>query len=136
MKYLSNETLETIHNALKNGKRQAFIQTKSDLYRLAFIYYYGGIYLDSSMIPLENFDWLVNIARFPSKYVYNRFGEVPDVFMFWDQNFGGLFQWEISENHLTKKDWRFSIQNSFIAANKESEFIKEWYDLFLELMMM
>lgn len=77
MDYLSAEILATIDHALTKGKRQVFIQTKSDLYRLAFLYKYGGIYLDSSMIPLENFDWLVNIARFPSKYVYNRYGEVP-----------------------------------------------------------
>jgi hypothetical protein len=51
--------------------------------------------------------------------------------MFWNPNFGGLFDWEIDSTVNTKAGWHFSYQNSIIAAVKGSELIKDWFDLFL-----
>lgn len=54
--------------------------------RLALIYKYGGIYLDASTVAVESFDWLLNIARFPTQYIFDRYGELPKVFMLWKPN--------------------------------------------------
>lgn len=67
-----------------------FPQTKSDLVRLALVYKHGGIYLDASTIAVESLDWLVNIAKFPNKYIYNRYGELPSVFLFFNPYDGGF----------------------------------------------
>jgi len=37
---------------LKYAKMNVFIQTKSDIIRLALLYKYGGIYLDPSIIAV------------------------------------------------------------------------------------
>lgn len=42
--------------------------------RKAIIAKYGGIYLDVSYISLESFDWILNIAQYPSQYIFNRYG--------------------------------------------------------------
>jgi hypothetical protein len=44
--------------------------------------------MDTSIIAIENFDWLVKIARLPSKFIENRNGILPEVLMFWDPYFG------------------------------------------------
>jgi len=122
--------LQRIDSVIENAKMHIFTQTKSDIYRLALLYKYGGVYLDAATVAVQNFDWLVNIAKLPSQLVFNRFGDVPDVLMFWNQHYGGEFEWEISETYHTKYEWRLSIFNGFMAAVKGSEYVKEWMDLF------
>ena len=128
--YLEANTLQQINSVIANAKMHVFPQTKSDIYRLALLYKYGGLYLDAATVAVQNFDWLVDIAKLPSQLISNRFGEVPDVLMFWNQNFGGFFEWEINEVYHTKSEWRLSIFNGFMAAVKGSEYVKEWMDLF------
>jgi len=133
--YLETNILQQIDFVITNAKMQIFPQTKSDIYRLALLYKYGGVYLDTATVAVQNFDWLVDIAKFPSKFIFNRFGEVPDVLLFWNQHYGGHFEWEVSETYNTKYEWRLSIFNGFMAAVKGSEYVKEWMDLFQELLM-
>lgn len=97
--------------------------------RLALIYRYGGVYFDVSVLAVENFDWLVNIAALPSQYIFNRYGDLPSVLMFWNPNNGGFFEWEVDEAAGTKQGWRYSFENSIIIAAKGSEFIAEWFEL-------
>lgn len=49
-------------------------QTISDLVRLCLIYKYGGLYVDASTMAIESFDWIVNIAKLPTHYIFNRYG--------------------------------------------------------------
>lgn len=37
--------------------------------------------MDVSIVSLESFDWIVNIGRYPSQYIFNRFGNTPNIFM-------------------------------------------------------
>ena len=127
---METATLEQIDSVIKNAKMHVFPQTKSDIYRLALLYKYGGVYLDAATIAVQSFDWLVDIAKLPSQLISNRYGEVPDVLMFWNPNFGGSFEWEINEAYHTKSEWRLSIFNGFMTAVKGSEFVKEWMELF------
>jgi len=70
-----------------------FLQTRSDLYRLALLHTHGGVYIDASTIIIDKFDWIINIAKFSSEYIFNRYGSLPDVLILWNQNFGGMFDW-------------------------------------------
>ena len=88
--YLDNQTLERIENSLKNAKVTVFPQSKSDFVRLALIQAHGGVYLDSSYVAITNFDWLINIGRYPSEYIFNRFGKHPKVVMQFHPQYGGV----------------------------------------------
>jgi mannosyltransferase OCH1-like enzyme len=66
-----------------------FPQTKSDLVRLALIYKHGGVYIDASVMAIQDFDWVVNMAKLPSQLILNRYGEVPSAFIFWNPFYRG-----------------------------------------------
>jgi mannosyltransferase OCH1-like enzyme len=89
--YLDTDTLERINLSLKHANMKTYPQSKGDLYRLALIAKYGGVYMDVSYIALENFDWLLNIGKYPSQYIFNRFGKLPKVFMIWHPHYGSPF---------------------------------------------
>jgi len=56
---------------------KVFRPTLSDMYRLALMYKYGGVYFDVATVSLQNFDWIIDIAKLPSQFIFNRFGELP-----------------------------------------------------------
>ena len=70
-------------------------QSKADLIRLALLAKHGGIYMDASFMAIESFDWLVNIGKYPSQYIFNRFGSLPRVFMMFHPHYGSPFEWTI-----------------------------------------
>jgi hypothetical protein len=39
----------------------------------------------------------------------------------------------VHERYNTKYGWHFGYENSFIAAEKDNEFLKEWLDLLLDV---
>ena len=77
-----------IDNSVNGAKIEPHLQTKSNFYRLALLYYHGGIYLDATTLALENFDWVLKIGKFPSQYIVNRFEALPKVLMMWHPYFG------------------------------------------------
>lgn len=80
---------EKIQNTMKNSKLKIFPPTRSDLIRLALLLKHGGIYMDASMVPTQTLDWVINIGRLPSEYIFNRYGELPKVFMTFHPFWGG-----------------------------------------------
>lgn len=50
--YLDADTLAKIKNSLTNAKLKIYPQSQGDLYRLALLAKYGGIYMDASFIAL------------------------------------------------------------------------------------
>lgn len=65
--------------------------------------------MDASYILLENLDWLINIASYPSEYVFNRYGELPEVFMFFNPNYGCPYnEWVVDTNFNTKSLWHLA----------------------------
>ncbi len=74
----------------------------SDLYRLALLSKHGGLYLDSTYVLMESLDWLLNIGRYPSQNIFNRFGHLPKVVMLWYGQGASPFDWKIDEKHNTK----------------------------------
>lgn len=111
-------------------------QTKSDIYRLALLAKHGGIYLDASYLALENFDWLINIGRYPSEFIFNRYGELPKVFMLFHPHYGSPFSWKIHPQLNIKVCWHLAYENNLIIAEKGSELITEWFELFMELLLL
>jgi hypothetical protein len=94
--YLEEDTIVKIRYSLNNAKLKMYPQSQGDLYRLALLAKYGGIYMDASYIALESFDWLINIGRYPSQYIFNRYGHLPKVFMMWHPHYGSPLQWSIN----------------------------------------
>jgi hypothetical protein len=76
----------------------------------------------------------VNIGKFPSQYIFNRYGDLPNALMFWNPSDGGILEWEIDQTANTKKGWTYCLENSAIVAVKQSEFIKDWLNLYLRLL--
>jgi hypothetical protein len=82
------------------------IQLKSDYIRLSILERYGGIWVDRSIIVTESFEWVLDCAKgkeIEAIFFYNEFSK---------------FYYKSSSRPV--------IENGFIAATKESRFIKEW----------
>lgn len=103
--YLEQSVIDRIQNALDTAAVEIYPQTKPDLYRLALLIAHGGIYLDASFLALTNFDWLINIGGYPSKYIDNRYGNLPKVFMQYHPLWGGSLTWKVNTTLNTKVQW-------------------------------
>lgn len=108
--YIGVEELERIEDVLYfNNRGNRYDQTYSDLVRLALLMRHGGIYMDASFILLESLDWLVNIAAYPSEFIFNRYGKTPSVFMFLNPQYGSPYdEWRVDQHHNTKAHWHLS----------------------------
>jgi mannosyltransferase OCH1-like enzyme len=105
-----------------------FAQTKSDFVRIAVLARYGGIYMDVSFFAVENFDWIINISRYPSQYVFNRFGEVPAVFMMFHPHDGQPFNWKLDKEANTKNMRLCGYESSILIAEPNQQLFWEWFD--------
>lgn len=93
-------------NALTNAKLRTFPQSLPDLTRLAILATHGGVYFDVSYLMVTNLDWLVNIGRYPSKFINNRYGHLPKVVMHYHPFSGGSFNWKVNVKANTKVQWQ------------------------------
>lgn len=55
-----------------------------------------------------SFDWLKNITRIPPNYLWNRYGNQPEVLMFWNAYYGGPLDWHIDPKYKIKSQWHLS----------------------------
>lgn len=132
-KLLDPPVLDKINKALSNANYEVSKQAVTDLWRLALIHKYGGVYLDVSTFEMtDSFDWLKNITRIPSTYLWNRYGSEPEVLMFFNGYYASPLEWKVDKEKHFKVQWHLSYENNFIAAAKGSKLIEEWLDLFLE----
>lgn len=76
---------------------------------------------------------MVNIGKYPSQYIFNRYGHLPKVFMLWHPHYASPHTWEINKKSETKTQWLLAYENNFIAAERENELIKDWFALLVEL---
>jgi mannosyltransferase OCH1-like enzyme len=90
---LDEVTLKKIQYTMDNFKIRKYATTLSDLYRLALISKHGGVYLDASFVLFDDLEWIVNIGRLPSQYVYNRFGHLPKCLIYWGIQEGAPINW-------------------------------------------
>ncbi|MBJ9423302.1 capsular polysaccharide synthesis protein [Acinetobacter seifertii] len=80
-------------------------QQKSDLLRFYLLYYYGGIWLDASIITYTNLQWILDTCK---------------------KNKTSAFAYYRAEN-TTIKDYPV-IENWLLASEKENIFFKKWLD--------
>lgn len=128
--YIGLTEIERIEETLYfNNRGSKYDQTYSDLVRLALLKKHGGVYMDASFILLQDLSWLLNIASYPSQYVFNRYGELPSIFMFFNPHYGSPYdEWRVDEKHNTKAHWHLSYENNFIACEPRNELIAAWYE--------
>ena len=126
--YIGKELNERFDRAIKNHKIPVYAQTKSNFVRKAIIAKYGGVYMDVSYVALESLDWILNIAKYPSQFVFNRFGELPKVLMFFHPHFGQPFRWDFDERANTKSMELTAYENNFIIAEPGQALFNEWID--------
>ena len=81
--YLDEETLKKINYTMDKFKLVKHTTTLSDLYRLALISKHVGVYLDATFVLFDDLEWIINIGRWPSQYIYNRFGHLPKCVLYW-----------------------------------------------------
>ncbi len=105
-----------------------FPPTKSNFVRKAIIHKYGGVYLDVSYIALESLDWVLDIAQYPSQYVFNRYGALPKVLMFFHPHYGQPFRWTFDEGANTKRMELTAYENNFIIAEPNQALLGEWIE--------
>ncbi len=55
--------------------------------------------------------------------------------MFSNAIWGNPINWHMDRRYNTKSQWHLSWENNFIAAEKNTEFIKEWFDVYTEWMV-
>lgn len=107
--YLDNSTIESISYATSHQASLIKSQyIKYDLIRLALVARHGGIYMDLSYILLENLDWLVNIAQYPSNLVFNRYGNQPKVLLFFHPHYGSPFNYTVNTYINSKVSWHLA----------------------------
>ena len=106
--YLDENTIKRIDYAVKNAAIKTHDTTKTNLMRIALVVKHGGIYMDSTFILLDNLDWLVNIAREPSQYIYNRYGKLPRLLMTFHPWYGNPADWTVDPRVSTKKSWQLA----------------------------
>ena len=96
---------------------------------------YGGIYMDVSYIPIETFDWIINIARYPTQYIYNRYGQLPRILMLFHPHYGQPFEWTYDPAANTKQMLLTAYENNLFIADKGQSFFLEWYKEYREFLL-
>lgn len=86
------------------------IQNKSDLVRLMLLEKYGGYWLDSSILLTSSLDWVGDLLNKSYHSVFAFYNEFPG---------------EYASDHDKP-----TIENGFLAAKKNSLFIKHWRKLY------
>ena len=78
-------------------------QVKTDLWRLALVYKHGGVYVDATTFNTEdNFDFVQNITRIPSAFIWNRYEKQPTNLIFWHAHYGHPSNWKVNYKYATK----------------------------------
>jgi len=78
--WLPQEDLDELEHVKTKSAILFKRQTGADYIRLLILKRYGGVWIDLTTILLENLNWLDNLSK--NKDVINKFGEKPDIFMF------------------------------------------------------
>lgn len=86
------------------------VQVVSDLIRLSLLKYYGGIWIDHSVIVTSSLDWILAAAQEKKAELVCFYNEHPKTY--------------------NKDPSRPIIENGFIAAIKGSKFISHWQENF------
>lgn len=101
---------------------------RPDLWRIAIVAKHGGVYFDSTFVLLKDLDWLIDIARWPTQYIYNRYGKLPRAVFSFHPWFGNSADWELDLRVHTKSQWHMGYENNFFAAEPDLPLMHEWFN--------
>jgi hypothetical protein len=89
---------------------------------------YGGIFIDGDYITVDSFDWILDIANYPSEMVFNRFGDLPKVLMYFYPHYGQPFYWTFNATANTKSMWHCSYDSNLIIAEANQMLLIDWFE--------
>lgn len=84
--------------------------------------------MDASYFSVQSLEWIINIANYPSQYIFNRYGKLPKVLMLFHPHFGQPFQWEYDLAANTKNMWLSAYENNLIIAEPNQQFLWDWLE--------
>lgn len=102
--------------------------------RLAVLYEHGGVFIDLSIIPVQDLNWLVYIGIMSSKNVLDRCNKLPKCLMVWDSFQTLPLSWKFNDKCNTKTVRHPTYHNTFIATEKKNPLIKEWLEMHLTIL--
>lgn len=114
--WLLKSESDWIKNTAEKAKTKVFNKMKMELAKLHILIRYGGVWVSRHYFSMESFDWITNIARYPSQSVFNRYGTLPSVFMYFSPHYGQPFEWVYDPAANTKQMWHIGLNSDFIAA--------------------
>lgn len=79
---------------------------------------------------IESPSWIRKIPKFPRGQLFNGLNDNPKVLLFVDELRDHPSRWSYAQD--TKVGHILGWLDEFIAAEKDSELIKEWLNLFME----
>ena len=94
-----------LKNIVDNKDCNTYPTTMTDLLRLYLLVRHGGVYIDTSILLQGEVDWVTNVARLPSHFIWNKFKPLPKVLMsfsFYEPN--PIF-WSVNDQRKTKSEW-------------------------------
>lgn len=95
---------------------------------MALVLENGGVYMDTTYVLLESLDWLLNIAKYPSQFVFNRYGELPKIFFTFHPWYSNPAEWTVDDKANTKSAWHIAYENNFFATEPDNQLLKDWFD--------
>jgi hypothetical protein len=60
--------------------------------------------------------------------VFNRYGEIPRMFLFFHPHYGQPFDWKYDKRANTKRQELTAYENNLIIAEPGHELLSEWID--------
>lgn len=72
--------------------------------------------MDASYFSIKGLEWIFNISQAPSETIFNRYGKLPRVLMFFHPHYANAFDWTYDKQANTKKLVLNAYESSFIAA--------------------
>ena len=70
------------------------------------------------------------IARAPSETIFNRYGELPRVLMFFHPHYGSSFDWAFDGQANTKRLTLSAYENNLLAAEPNQPLFWDWLQEF------
>lgn len=80
--------------------------------------------MPSSYLIFNSMNFIKDVAKFSNEIVFNRYGELPKVFLMVDTLNGPINQWKWTDKG--KIGHRLGFTSEFIAAERDSELIRDW----------
>ena len=108
--------MDWVKNAAEKAKLKIYVKDKMEIAKLCILIRYGGVWLSRHLFAVESFDWLIDIAKYPSQLVFNRYGDLPEVVMYFHPHYGQPFHWSYDSHSNTKNMYNIALDSFFIAA--------------------